>query len=295
MTPAIASYPSTSTAVAPALDVAASKARCAAYRRRILEISQGVPALHIGGAFSAMELMDCVYSALMRRHPDGSTPDTFILSKGHAAIGQYVVLEGMGILSRQELDRYCKPGGRLGGHPDYGVPGIEASTGSLGHGMGLAIGMAHADRILKADRRIYVVMSDGELQEGSVWETMMMAANLGVANLTAFVDHNGFQSFGRTTDNHPAFYPIAAKIRAFGWECVEVDGHDVAAVHRAVTSRTGDRPFMVVANTVKGKGVSYMENVPMWHFRSPNAEEYAQALAELGAGSGDGKAAADAK
>lgn len=279
MTPSILALLSKD-AVAPPLNIDASRERCAGYRLRILEISKTVPALHIGGAFSAMEIIDVIYSSLMRRNPDGSTPDTFILSKGHAAIGQYVVLEGLGVMSRTDLDSYCK-GGRLGAHPDYGLPGVEASTGSLGHGMGLSIGMAQADRVLGHDRLVFLVMSDGELQEGSVWETMMMAANLKLKNLVAFIDHNGFQSFGRTAETHPAFYPIADKIRAFGWECVEVDGHDTTAIHKAVNDRTGDRPFMVVANTVKGRGVSFMENEPIWHFRSPNAAEYERAIREI--------------
>ena len=262
-------------------DTAASALRCLHYRQRILEVSQRVAALHLAGAFSALEMMDCIYHGLMRRDANGSSPDTFILSKGHAGIAQYVVLEKMSVLSHSDLDLYCKPGGRLGCHPDYGVPGIEASTGSLAHGLGLSVGMAHADRLLKADRKIYLLMSDGEFQEGSVWESMMMGANLGVKNLIGFLDHNGFQSFGRTRDNHPKFYPIREKVEAFGWECVEVDGHDTDAIYRAVLNRKGDRPFLLVGNTVKGRGVSYMENEPIWHFRSPNASEYVQALTEL--------------
>lgn len=262
-------------------DSTASAQRCLHYRQRILEVSQRVTALHIAGAFSALEMMDCIYHGLMRRDANGSSSDTFILSKGHAGIAQYVVLEQMGILSRADLDLYCKAGGRLGCHPDYGVPGIEASTGSLGHGMGISVGMAHADRLLKADRKIYLLMSDGEFQEGSVWESMMMGANLGVKNLIGFLDHNGFQSFGRTRDNHPKFYPIREKVEAFGWECIEVDGHDTNAIYQAVQSRKGDRPFLLIGNTVKGHGVSYMENEPIWHFRSPNATEYLQALDEL--------------
>lgn len=262
-------------------DNTASAQRCLHYRQRILEISQHVTALHIAGAFSALEMMDCIYHGLMRRAADGSSPDTFILSKGHAGIAQYVVLEQMGVLRRADLDLYCKVGGRLGCHPDYGVPGIEASTGSLGHGMGMSVGMAHADRLLKAERKIYLLMSDGEFQEGSVWESMMMGANLGVKNLIGFLDHNGFQSFGRTRDNHPKFYPIREKVEAFGWECIEVDGHDANAIYQAVQNRKGDRPFLLICNTVKGRGVSYMENEPIWHFRSPNAMEYLQALDEL--------------
>jgi transketolase len=267
--------------IAVAFDQAASQRRCMQYRRRILDISQQVSALHGAGAFSALEMVDCIYHYLMRRNPDGTSPDTFLMSKGHSCMAQYVILEDMGVLSRNDLDLYCKPEGRLGCHPDYGIPGIEASTGSLGHGMGLAVGMAYTDKCRGDDRHIYLMISDGELQEGSTWETMMMAANLGVDNLIGFLDHNGSQSFGHTRETHPKFYPIREKVEAFGWECVEVNGHDVSAVYHAVIDRKGGCPFMLIGNTVKGRGVSFMENKPIWHYRSPNREEYIQAIAEL--------------
>lgn len=259
----------------------ASQKRCLRYRRRILDISQTVSALHGAGAFSAMEMVDCAYYGLMRRDSSGKSPDTFIMSKGHSCLVQYVILEEMGVLTKRDIDLYCKPEGRLGCHPDYGVPGIEASTGSLGHGMGLAVGMAHADKIKKEDRKIYMILSDGELQEGSTWEAMMMGANLEVNNIVVLLDHNGSQSFGHTKETHPKFYPIREKVEAFGWECVEVNGHDVTAVFNAVKNRTGDKPFFLIGNTVKGKGVSFMEHKPLWHYRSPNPEEYAQAINEL--------------
>ena len=217
----------------------------------------------------------------MRRKLDGTSPDTFLMSKGHGCMIQYVVLEERGVLSREDLDLYCKPNGRLGCHPDYGNPGIEASTGSLGHGLSMAVGMALAERGRRTDGIIYTVLSDGEVQEGSTWEAVMMASSFGCSNLVAFVDNNDFQSLGRTSETHPSFYPLVDKFTAFGWETVEIDGHDSLAVFEAVTSRRGGRPFMVVAKTTKGKGVSYMENVPIWHYRSPSPKEYAQAAAEL--------------
>ncbi len=263
-------------------DLAAARRRCMKYRRRILDISQQVSALHGAGAFSALEMVDCIYHGLMRALPGKDSPDTFLMSKGHGCMSQYVVLEDLGILSRDDLDLYCKNGGRLGCHPDYGNPGIEASTGSLGHGMALATGMAYAELyIQKKNGIVYVVLSDGEFQEGSTWEAMMMAANLGVTNLVAMLDLNGFQSFGRTSETHPAFYPIREKVEAFGWEVVEVNGHDGAAVYAAATLRQGKKPFMLIGKTIKGKGVSFMENMPIWHYRSPNPTEYQQAVAEL--------------
>lgn len=262
-------------------DAAAERARCLRLRRRILDMSQTVSALHIAGAFSCLEIVDTIYFGLMRHADEAERPDTFILSKGHGSLSQYTVLEELGVLPRAELDRYCKPGGILGTHPDYGTPGIEASTGSLGHGLGLGVGMALADKIYGHDRVVYVVMSDGELQEGSVWEIMLLAPTLGITNVVAVVDLNDFQSLGRTSEIHPNFYPVAEKIRAFGWESAEVDGHDPQAVYDAIRSRSGAKPLMVVARTTKGKGVSYMESVPIWHYRSPSPAEYRQALDEL--------------
>ncbi|MDQ6670572.1 MAG: transketolase [Chloroflexota bacterium] len=258
-----------------AFDLDASRERCARMRRRILEVSQGISAIHIGGAFSCLEVVDTIYFSLKR------ATDTFVLSKGHGSAAQYVALEELGVLSHADLETLCKPTGRLGTHPDYGLPGIEASTGSLGHGLGIAMGMALADRLNELDRTVYVVMSDGELQEGSVWEAMMLAPTLRLTNLVAFVDNNDMQSFGHTSKTHPNFYPVLDKARAFGWEAVEIDGHDQTAIYAAVSARRASAPLMVIARTTKGKGVSYMENVPMWHYRSPSPAEYEQALSEL--------------
>lgn len=262
-------------------DAAASKLRCLKFRRRILDISQRVTALHAAGAFSCLEIVDCIYFGLMRRDEGGRLTDTFLLSKGHGSLAQYVVLEELGILPRGELDNFCKPGCILGTHPDFGIPGIEAATGSLGHGLPITVGMALADKVQGVDRTVYVVLSDGELQEGSVWEAMMIAPTLGLKNLVAVVDLNDFQSLGRTSETHPNFYPVLDKVQAFGWEAVEVDGHDQQAIFDAVSARKGRAPMMVIARTIKGKGVSYMENVPIWHYRSPSPEEYQQALREL--------------
>ena len=265
-------------------DVDASRRRCVRFRRRILEMSQRVAALHIGGAYSCLEMLDGVYFGLIRPGGPGVEPDTFILSKGHGSLAQYVILEERGVLSRADLDAYCTPSGKLGTHPDYGLPGIEASTGSLGHGLGIAVGMSLADKVFGNDRIVYVVMSDGEMQEGSVWEAMMLAPSFGLTNVVALVDLNDFQSLGRTSTVLPNFYPIMDKVRAFGWEAGEVDGHDAGAVVAAVRSRSGRAPMMIIGRTVKGKGVSFMENAPIWHYRSPSPEEYEQALRELGDG-----------
>ena len=262
-------------------DVAAARKRCLNYRRRILDISQRVTALHIAPAFSCVEIADTLYNGVMRREVAGGFRDVFLMSKGHGCMVQYVILEEQGALTPQDLDLYCRPGGRLGAHPDYGVPGIMASTGSLGHGMGMALGMAYGEKLKGSDVRVFCVLSDGEFMEGSTWEAAMMAGNLSVDNLIGFMDNNDFSGLERMSESHRAFYPIADKMRAFGWETVEVNGHDHRAIFDAIEGRRGDKPLMVVCSTVKGKGVSYMEHVPIWHYRSPNKQEYEQAIREL--------------
>jgi transketolase len=256
-------------------DAAESRRRCLKYRRRILDVSQKVSALHIAPAFSCLEMTDVIYHALKR--PE----DAFVMSKGHGCVSQYVILEDLGVMPSAEIERYCTPQGVLGAHPDLGTPGIEASTGSLGHGLGIGVGMAYAEKLKGKGLQVYVVLSDGELQEGSTWEAAQMAANLGLANLFLFVDLNDFGGLERISEHHPAVFPVLEKWRSFGWEAAEVNGHDAPAIHAAVAARKGGRPFVLVGRTVKGRGVSYMEHVPIWHYRSPSKDEYAKAIAEL--------------
>jgi transketolase len=262
-------------------DPAAARRRCRDYRRRILDISQQVTALHVAPAFSCIEITDVIYHELMRFEADSEYRDVFLMSKGHGCMAQYVILEQQGVLSRKDLDDYCKPHGRLGAHPDYETPGVAASTGSLGHGLGMATGQAYAEKLKGTDVLIYCVLSDGEFQEGSTWEAMMMAANLKLDNLIAFMDYNDFGGLEPMSDGHPAFYPLVPKAQAFGWEAIEVDGHDEEQMRAAVTGRKGGRPLLLVCRTTKGKGISYMENVAIWHYRSPNKDEYQQGLKEL--------------
>ena len=255
--------------------------RCKKYRLRILEISQQVTALHIAPAFSSIEILDVIYNGLMDKEQLINGKEHFIMSKGHGCIGQYVILEDLKIISKIDLDNYCNPTGFLGAHPDRGNPGIIASTGSLGHGMGMALGMAYAEKIKKTNKMIYVLLSDGELQEGSSWEAAMMAANLQLDNLVAFVDLNDFGGMDRMSNDHKAFYPLDKKFISFGWETINVNGHDVDAIFKAYNNKKLKAPLVIICKTIKGKGVSYMENVPIWHYRSPNIEEYKQAVREI--------------
>jgi transketolase len=269
---------------ANSFDAASARNRCRVYRRRILDISQQVSALHVAPAFSCTEITDFIYNTQLRRESDGAFKDVFIMSKGHGCMIQYVILEEKGLLTRADLDAYCKPQGRLGAHPDFETPGVHASTGSLGHGLGIAVGQALAERLKKTDVNIYCVLSDGEFQEGSTWEAMMMAGNLGLENLIGFMDNNDFSGLERMSEGHMAFYPLLEKARAFGWEAVEVDGHDEEQMFKAIVNRAGGKPLLLICRTIKGKGVSFMEHVPIWHYRSPNKEEYQQGLREIAGG-----------
>jgi transketolase len=259
-------------------DAAASRARCRRYRKRILDLSQSVPAMHIAPAFSCLEILDVVYQGFIE--PSGRS-DTFLLSKGHGVMAQYCLLEEIGVLDSDELEGAERDGSRLGGHPDYGLPGIEASTGSLGHGLPMAVGMAYGDKLAGRNSRVFVVLSDGEMQEGSTWEAAMLAAALGLSKIVAIVDLNDMQSLGRISEMIPSFHPLDEKLRAFGWEVASADGHDQQALYDAIDGASGDRPMVIVAKTLKGKGVSFMEGVPIWYYRSPSPEEYKQALAEV--------------
>lgn len=254
-----------------------SEARCRRYRRRILEISQKVSALHIAPAFSCLEIVDTIYHDLLT-----GPNDVFLMSKGHGVMAQYVVLEDIGVLPKEELERYATPSGSLGAHPDRGNPGIVASTGSLGHGLSLAVGMAYAEHLKRSKARVFVLLSDGECQEGSTWEAMMMAANLKLANLIAFVDSNNQGGLVRMSDGFPAFAPLHEKVRTFGWDCVRVWGHGRESILYPLQQPfEPQKPRLLECQTVKGQGVSFMQDQAIWHYRSPNPEEYAKAMEEL--------------
>lgn len=248
-----------------------SKKRCKKIRKKILDISMKVSALHIGGSFSSVEILDVIYNDLLKKK------DKFILSKGHAGILQYVTLNEKKIISDKLLNKYCSKGGLLGVHPDYGIPGIEASTGSLGHGLALASGMALAKR----DSNYYVVLSDGELQEGSTWEAALAISSNRLKNIIVVVDNNGFQSSTRTIDTHPTLYPIDKKFSSFGWEVSSCNGHDSKDIYTKIKKRKKNKPFALIAKTKKSYPVNFMMRDPKWHYRSPNKKEYLKALQEI--------------
>lgn len=241
---------------------------------------------HTGGSLSPVEIVSCLYFWEMRidpAQPECDQRDRFVMSKGHAAPLLYATLAEKGFFPREWLTTLRKLGSPLQGHPDMRkVPGVEASTGSLGQGMGWAVGMALAARLDGRDSRVYVLLGDGEIQEGMVWEAFMAAAHYRLDNLVAFVDYNGLQIDGPVEQiMSPA--PIASKLQAFGWIVIEVDGHDLKALMEALNqARTFEgRPTAIVARTVKGRGVSFMENQVGWHGTVPDRQQAEQALAEL--------------
>jgi transketolase len=245
-------------------------ARSIALRRSCVRALAGGGRGHIGSTMSLVEILRALYDHVL--HVDPANPawperDRCILSKGHGCLALYALLADKGFFPAAELDRFCRAGGILGGHPERGkVPGVEASTGSLGHGLSIGVGLALAARLQRRASRVFVVLGDGELDEGSVWEAAMAAAQHRLDNLTAIVDYNKVQSAGPTHEILD-LEPLADKWRAFGFETLEVGGHDVAALREAFLVRH-ERPTAVICHTVKGKGIAFAENDADWHHRS---------------------------
>lgn len=227
---------------------------------------------HPGPALSIIEILRVLYDDVLNvraQAPDWPDRDRFILSKGHGCLGLYAILADKGFFPDRELDRFCAEEGLLGGHPESLIPGVEASTGALGHGLSIGIGMALAGRILKRQSRVFVLLGDGELDEGTVWEGAMAAAHHGLNELCALIDYNKLQSYGPIS-NVLGLEPLADKWRAFGFAVKEVDGHDVAALQVALRSLPFEpgKPSALICHTVKGKGLPLAENNPDWHHKN---------------------------
>lgn len=241
---------------------------------------------HLGSCLSCVDLLVYLYWAVLRvdsRSPRDDARDRFILSKGHAAPALFQVLAEKGFFAVEDLEQYGVDGSIFGEHPPAPkyLPGIEAATGSLGHGLPMGVGMALAARIRSADYRTFIILSDGECNEGSVWEAALMAAAQKLQSLTVFIDYNKWQATGRSNEVL-GLAPLAEKWAAFGWFVQEIDGHDFAAIQSAIEARDElNRPKVVVAHTVKGKGVSFMEDDNNWHYRIPSADEVRKAALEL--------------
>jgi transketolase len=256
-----------------------------AIRFELIAISHRAQSAHLAGALSCVDLLVALYWTRVRvdpLRPDDPARDRLIFSKGHAISALYTTLAKKGFFSEEELLQFNVEGSRLPEQPSPGcVPGVEWATGSLGHGLGVGLGMALASRIRKIPYDVYVVMSDGECQEGSVWEAAMLAPRLGLGHLTVLIDFNKWQATARSNEVM-AMEPLKAKWEAFGWETREIDGHKIGEIVDALHApRRPGVPLAIVAHTVKGRGVSFIEDDNNWHYRSPNAEEVAQARREL--------------
>ena len=267
------------------IDITSLERKAVVMRREILETLECAGSGHPGGSLSAVEIMAVLYGHQMAHKPadpkwDGR--DRLIVSKGHVSPVVYVTLANFGYFPKEELKTFRKFGARLQGHVHTKVPGVEFNTGSLGHGLSFANGIALGARMRGKSFKTYCLMGDGEIQEGSVWEAAMTAAHHKIDNVCAIVDHNQVQENGLVSEIK-GLEPLADKWKSFGWHAIEVDGHDIKALARAFDefNMTKGKPTVIIANTKKGKGVSFMELKSAWHGKAPNKEQLAQALAEL--------------
>ena len=255
-------------------------------RRDVIEMITAAKSGHPGGSLSATEIMVTLYWSVMRHDPNNpqwKDRDRIILSKGHACPILYAAMAETGYTPKDQLNTLRQLGSIYQGHPDVRyIPALEASTGSLGQGLSLGIGMALAAELNQSPSRTYVILGDGEVQEGQIWEAAMFAGNRGMNNLVCIIDYNHIQLDGFTKDIQD-LEPLAAKWQAFNWHVISVDGHSIPALRQAFreAASTKDKPTLLIANTVKGKGVSFMENNPKFHGSAPSADEAAAALKEL--------------
>lgn len=268
-------------------DVKSLKDLCLESRKEILSMVYNAQSGHIGGAFSAVEIMTVLFHKCMRtaslwkQDRNYEVRDRFVLSKGHASSILYSVLAQLAYFDKSELASFRKLGTRLQGHPTKLCPGVEVPTGSLGQGLSMACGIALALKLDRKKEKVFVLMGDGELQEGSVWEAFMHIAHRKLDNIIAIIDRNCLQIDGNT-EGIKSLDNLADKLEAFNWEVLEIDGHDINAVYTAIEkAKTLQKPVAIIANTIKGKGVSFMENNAGWHGKAPNKEDFEKAMAEL--------------
>jgi transketolase len=254
-------------------------------RKIILEQSKRANIGHIGSALSVVEIMTLLYDRILRiPAADAADRDRFVMSKGHAALALYAVLHLRGFIDQAELNSFCGNGSRLGVHPEHMVPGVDFSTGSLGMGLSYGVGAAMAARLQHSGRRVFALMSDAECNEGAVWEAAMFAAHHRLANLCAIIDANGQQALGYTQEVLE-MEPLTAKWKAFGWDTSEANGHDIEAMSQILLSNNyqDGAPHALIARTIFGKGVSFMENQIRWHYLGLSDDLFSKAMAEIGA------------
>jgi transketolase len=252
-------------------------------RMHVLDMVNYAQSSHIGASYSIVEILVTLYSNILKinpKDPDNSNRDKFILSKAHASCALYAILAESNFFPLETLKKYYVDGGVLPGHLDKeSAPGIEHSMGSLGHGLPFGVGLSYANKIDHNKGQIYVLIGDGECNEGSIWESAMFAGHHKLNNLTVIVDYNKIQSFGRV-DEVMSLEPFGEKWTSFNWEVHEIDGHDFEQLITVLELKS-TKPKVIIAHTIKGKGVSFMENKLEWHYKSPNPEQYDEALKEL--------------
>lgn len=262
-----------------------------AIRESSLRMISRAGSAHIGGAFSSADILSVLYGRVLSHRPEEPEwpeRDRFVMSKGHSCTALYSALALRGFFPTSRLEEFYTDGGTLPGHVTHkGIAGVEVSTGSLGHGLALGVGFAAGAKRLGKGWRVFVLLSDGECDEGSIWEAALLAPAWKLNNLTVIIDYNKIQSLGRVEEVLD-LEPFADKWAAFGWDVLEVDGHQVQDLSRALPlegpNPRSDKPLCVIAHTVKGKGVSFMEDDLLWHYRCPRGEEFDRALAELQGG-----------
>lgn len=259
-------------------------ARSKELRRTIIKTFDAGKRGHMGAALSLVEILRVLYDDILKydpQKPQWEKRDRFILSKGHGCLALYAILADKKFIPENELWKFCKTDGILGGHPEHKIPGVEASTGSLGHGLSIGIGFALNARYEKSNHRVFVVVGDGECNEGSVWEAALSAGKHKLENLTVMVDYNKHQSYSSTFEVQD-MEPFADKWRAFGFGVVEVDGHNIHELKKVLTSLPVERgkPTAIICHTIKGKGISYVENNMQWHHKSKVGEDEIQKLFE---------------
>lgn len=255
-------------------------------RRHVVRMTSAGNSSHVGSALSMADIVAVLYGAVLNFDPVNARwpgRDRFILSKGHAGAGVYAALAERGFMPVERLATHYSNGSNLSGHVSHkGIPGVELSTGSLGHGLPVACGMAKAACLDGLRHRVFCLLSDGECDEGSNWEAALFAAHHRLSNLVAVIDYNKIQSLA-STEQTIGLEPFADKWRSFNWDVAEVDGHDHEQLLAALSQRTeAERPLVVIAHTIKGRGVSFMEGSVLWHYRSPQGQEYRDAMIELG-------------
>lgn len=246
-------------------------------RKKVIELSYRAKTSHLASSLSCVDIVSVIFQNFLKHKLNG---DKFILSKGHAATTLYSALFFFKFITKKEIESFAKPGSKLEEHPSPSIKGVEAATGSLGHGICIAAGIALGLKIQGKKSKVFVVLSDGECNEGSVWEAILFSAAQNLNNLVIFIDYNKWQATGRSNETL-ALKPLKKKFQSFSCNTVEINGHDHKQIFKAIQTKFNNKPIVIIANTIKGKGVSFMEDDNNWHYKHPDKEEFERAMSEL--------------